>query len=55
MKEIRATCPSGICAPDQYPAHLLDIVAEISLVANIDGIALAAFDVLCDVLSADAG
>ena len=39
---------------DQNSTHLLDVVAKISLVADIDGIALAALDVLRNVLSSDA-
>src|ERR1700733_14920317 len=39
---------------DQHPTHLLDIVAKVSLVADIDGVAFAALDILCDILSADA-
>ena len=39
---------------NEYPAKFLDVVAEVAVVANIDGIALAAFDILCDLLAADA-
>ena len=31
---------------DEHPTHLLDVVAEVSLIADIDGIALASLDVL---------
>ncbi len=43
---------AGRCA-DEYPTHFVDIVAEVSLVADIDGITLAALDVLRDILSSD--
>src|SRR5260370_16978875 len=39
---------------DQNSSHLLDIVPEVPLVAHVYGIAFATFDVLRDVLSADA-
>src|ERR1700677_4887425 len=48
----------NLCArrsADQHPTHLLNIVAEVSLIADVDRIALASLDVLSDVLSADAG
>src|ERR1700756_1239199 len=40
---------------DQHPAHLLDVVAEVPLVANIDGITFTALDVLRNVFTTDAG
>src|SRR5258707_14384290 len=40
---------------DQNSTHLLDIVAKISLVADVDGIALATLDIFSNVLSSDAG
>ena len=40
---------------DQDSAHLLDVVAEVSLVADVDGVTFTAFDVLSDILSADPG
>src|SRR6516162_7544684 len=39
---------------NQYAAHLFNIVAEVSLVADIDGITFASFDVLRNALSTDA-
>src|SRR5215472_12785180 len=39
---------------NQYAAHLFDIVTEVSLVANIDRVAFASFDVLRNALSTDA-
>src|SRR5207237_2322022 len=38
-----------------YPRQLLEVVAKVGLVANVDGIAFTAFDVLGDVLPANAG
>jgi hypothetical protein len=40
---------------DQHSQHLLNIVAEVSLVADIDRIAFASFDVFRDILTSDAG
>ena len=40
---------------DEHASHLLDVIAEVSLVADIDGITFPAFDVLSDVLSTDSG
>src|SRR5579875_884746 len=49
----RNLCPGW--SADQHATHLLNIVAEIPLVADVDGITFAALDILGDILSADAG
>ena len=50
---------SGICAPEGVAIRTrrssVGCVAEVALVADVDGIPLAAFDVLRDILAADAG
>src|ERR1700728_3434478 len=49
----RNLCPGW--SADQHATHLVDIAAEIPLVADVDGITFSALDVLSDILSADAG
>ena len=44
----------SVRSPDQHAAHLVDVVPEVALITDIDGIPLSAFDVLRNVLSADA-
>src|SRR6185437_7091290 len=39
---------------NQDAAHLIDVIPEVALIANIDGVALPALDVLGDVLPANA-
>src|SRR5260370_12611585 len=39
---------------DQHSSHLIDVVAKISLVADVDGIALAALDIFSNVPPSDA-
>src|SRR3954469_23926484 len=56
-KEVRATWPNGICAPDGVAtstrAHLVEVAAKIPLIAHIDGVSFPAFDVFGDILPSD--
>src|ERR1700709_2587217 len=55
-EDLRYLSQRNLCSgwrADENATHLVDIVAEVPLVANIDGIALSAFDILRNILSAD--